>query len=256
MLSADMPQTLARLLIQWLPLLSACAVAAPGAGHSGRLVYEASGLQAGQRIVFSVDAGSVAWRLPGGEAVVTLDRFSGRLKADGLLPTSPGWLDESGVTQLGKALQLIALDLQAQVDAAAPENRERTRTRLLDMLQPRNAWSPIEQTTPQDPRPDTGRVERVGGLPCRVVLLQAGSTPVGEACVTDAAAVPGGPALVGMLNELDRVTLRLRQAVAGTLYPSPPVHALVAAARDGALPLRVTLTAPDTVRQAWTWVPR
>ena len=171
-----------------------------------------------------VRPGAVDWLDEQGRPRWRLDRASGTLWLTDAPDATPRPMDAAAIAQLAAALAR-----GAELDAEARRGRPA----------PRRPWADVEAADRWTPQPGAAEV---AGLPCRGVALHRGDQLVGEACIAEAAALPGGAAVLALLQAL----LGLAESVAPRAAAGPgdggfgaPLHPLVAAARTGGLPLWV-----------------
>lgn len=220
----------------WLGLgVVAPAPAAAGAGL--HWVYEAVGDDAPRREHFVVRANVVEWLDDQGRVLWRHDRRAGTLTQLDPARRSTRTFDDAAVDELAAELaRAQALGLGA-ADRAAP---------------PR-PWAAVEAADRWTPLPGSAAV---AGVACRRVSLHAGPRAVGEACIADAQALPGGTPLLQMLQALARLADRIGARVGTAGTPAWPLHPLVAAARAGGLPLSVRESLPGERPHEWRLLQR
>ena len=202
---------IARLLALLLPL----GLALAGGGASATTwVFQTEGEETPREQRLAVHPDRVDWL---DDADRTLWRFSPRqglaMRDDGgqLVVVSSDVVDRLAV-QLGQARALLP---------RSPAPRP---------------WAAFEAA---DTWVELGTTGSVAGHVCRRLRVVTAGQAVGEACVADPAALPGGAAVMALLQALDRLDAQLRQRLGLTGEAPWPWHPLVAASRSGGLPLRV-----------------
>lgn len=220
----------------WLGL-GVVASTPAAAGADLHFVYEAMGDDAPRQEHFVVRAGTVEWLDGQGRVLWRHDRHAGTL------------------TQLDPARRGSRTIDDAAVDAIAADLARAQALGLgaADRATPPRPWAAVEAADRWTTLPGSAEV---AGLACRRVSLHIGPRAVGEACIADAQALPGGTPLLQLLQALARLADRIGQRVgtAGTL--AWPLHPLVAAARAGGLPLSVRESLPGERPHEWRLVQR
>lgn len=228
-LTRSLPWPLRHVLRGWcLGVLGLGMTAAAPAGAAWHWTYEAVGDDAPRHEHFVVRADAVDW-LDGQRR--TLWRFepgNGRLVA----------FDPSQ----GSRLAIDADAIQAMADSL-------THVQSLGLgREPARPWAALEAADRWTDLPAPGGPTLA---PCRRLALQAGARTVGETCVADGGALPGGPALLQMLQALAALSDAVRQRQAGNAAADWPQHPLVVAARAGGIPLWVRQQLPGERPREW-----
>jgi hypothetical protein len=214
------------------PFLLALLMAGPATqaapGDATHWVWQAVGADAPRQEHFVVHGQAADWLDAQGRLQWRLDLATGTLLLADPPGSAPRALDAAAVGALAAAL---AQAQQVQPGHAAP---------------PR-AWAGVEAADRWAPRPGTAAV---AGLPCRRVTLQRGPHEVGEACIAEPAALPGGAALHQLLQALLALSDAVARHPAGA-GTEPPRHPLVTGVRTGGLPLSVREAAAGGTVREW-----
>ena len=197
------------------------ASAASGGGQCW--VFEAVGAQAPQEEFIEIRPGAVRWLDAQGRTQWHQRRDSGLLTLLDHDARIFYTLDEAGIS-------LLRAELQAAL--AAPRVNLGSTARPA----PQRPWVAVDAA---DNWSEPRGLDHVAGLACQRLVLKVDERTVGEACVADASALAGGPALLQMLQAQVKFADPLRASVPGAAAIVWPLHPLMAVARSGRLPLRV-----------------
>ena len=215
---------------------TALALACGTAAGASMWTWQAVGAEAPQEERFEVRAGSVRWLDAQGRTQWHHARATGVLTQIDHEAGQYRRLDAEGLQALAAELGAAMSAQRRHIDALPPAEREAASRALAALMNPSRPWAHVEAS---DVRVTLQQSDLVAGTACRRIGLQAAGRPVGETCIADARALPGGDAVLQMLTALQRVADVLRSALPSAPAAAWPLHPLVVAARGGGLPLSV-----------------
>lgn len=211
-----------------------------------RYVYENLGPQAPHVERFEVWPGSVRWLDEKGLTQWHFSRSSGMLLLIDHGTRTFRKFDDAGIELMRGEIR-VALVARRKLAEASPSQGKGVQTRpaLGEVLLENRPWAALEATNvwvAQDARGE------FAGMKCRSFVMKVGERAVGETCVADALASPGGTAVQQLLWAIGQVADRVRVGVADSESIGWLLHPLVAAARTGQLPLQVVERLDGKVR--------
>jgi hypothetical protein len=226
-------------------LLPMTSLAEPAEAVSFRLVYEAVGPQAPQRIAVEKWPGLVRLLDDSGRPFLVFDSRAGILTLLDHEAATYRRLDETGMRTLVEEASVAFGAIREYFEQLPEAERAGQQRGLQDLMSLRGPWQSLGAA---DDVVETGETAPVAGFSCRLLRFLAGTQHVGTACVVDPETIPGTDAIVAMFSEMNRIGDALAVAAPPPWPPAWPGHPLALASWGRWLPLQVVESPPGERR--------